>query len=201
MKNKIYQVRKETAGKFLKSMNSRYPQPAVVFCARELETGLGDFVRDEIAKGLVPTDEALKARAREILGVQSTAADDVQLLEKFKAMHGIASTGGAVGGAIGGPAASTEIMGSTNLSMAPTPEFQPPVFDESMLAEFEQELSNMDFSTTSAPLTDSLMADTEAQIGSLQEYTDLYRVSAATASPLRRKASEKMAEQNGFAFP
>ena len=199
MEDKVYKIRKETAGKFLKSINSRYPQPATIFCARELETGLSNFVQSEIAKGFVPTDEALKAHAREILGVQETAADNAQLLEKFKAMHGIASPGGAVGGAIGGP--STSIMPSTNLSTDPLPDFQLPVFDDSMLAEFDQELGTMDLSSTSGPLTDSLMANTEVQNDFMQDYTDLYRVSAATASPLRRKASEKLAKQAGFAGP
>lgn len=199
MDGKVYQIRKETAGKFLQSINSRYPQPAAIFCARELENGLSNFVQSEIARGVIPTDEALKAHAREILGVQETAADDVQLLEKFKAMHGIASSGGAVGGAIGGPA--TSIMPSTDLSTDPMPDFQLPVFDDSMLAEFDKELGTMDLSTTSGPFTDSLMANTEVEDDFMQDYTDLYRISAATASPLRRKASEKMAKQAGFAYP
>lgn len=64
--------------------------PATVFCSRELEKGLVDFVREDVAKagGMFPTDEAIRARARDILHTETTAADDQVLLEKFKAMMG-----------------------------------------------------------------------------------------------------------------
>jgi hypothetical protein len=198
MEDKIYHVRKETAAKFLKSISTRYPQPATVFCSRDLENGLNNFVRSEIDKGFVPSDEALKALAREILGVQETAADDAHLLEKFKAMHGIASAGGTVDGAIGGP--STSILPSINIALDPSHSLQLPEFDDSMLAEFDQELGDMDLSTSSEPFTDSLMANSQVENEFMQNYTDLYKVSAATASPLRRTTSEKLAKQSGFAY-
>lgn len=37
--------------------------------------------------------------------------------------------------------------------------------------------------------------------GISRDYAELYRVSAATASPLRRRASEKLAAQAGFSLP
>ena len=37
--------------------------------------------------------------------------------------------------------------------------------------------------------------------GVAPDYAEMYRVQAATASPLRRKASEKMAEARGFRLP
>jgi hypothetical protein len=38
-------------------------------------------------------------------------------------------------------------------------------------------------------------------MGVAKGYADMYRVQAATASPLRRRASEKMVERKGFAMP
>jgi hypothetical protein len=78
-------------------MASRYEPPAAVFCSRELETSLSEFVKTEIAKGLCPDNDALRAKARDILGVEHTAADDVQLLEKFKALHGIMNNPSHIG--------------------------------------------------------------------------------------------------------
>jgi hypothetical protein len=74
-----------TANKFLESLTTRYPPPATIFCSRELETGLVDFVQHEAAvTGVFPSDERLKSRAQEILGTVDTAASDPVLLEKFK---------------------------------------------------------------------------------------------------------------------
>ena len=89
MKHKVYKVQAKTAGQFLHSMGERWARPATVFCSRELESELGDFVRAQVEQGVVPSDEALRAKARAILGVGVTAADDGSLLEKFKSLHGI----------------------------------------------------------------------------------------------------------------
>jgi hypothetical protein len=70
-------------------MQGRYERPGTVFCSRELEKGLSDFV---IAQNLLPgrsafpSDEDLRAKAREIIGTQQTPADDQWLLERFKIM-------------------------------------------------------------------------------------------------------------------
>ncbi|KAG5813946.1 hypothetical protein H9Q71_003487 [Fusarium xylarioides] len=71
---------------YIETFSSRYDRPATVFCSRELENGLVDFVDAEITRGAgFPSDEALKLRGREILGTEKTSADDPSLLEKFKA--------------------------------------------------------------------------------------------------------------------
>jgi hypothetical protein len=141
MDQKVFNVKATTAAKFLESMPQRWQKPATVFCSRDLENGLNEFVKAEMEKGSVPSDDALRAKAREILGMERTSADEVELLEKFKALHGISST-------IIQPSVSESV----------------PTFDDAMLAE-------------------------------------LNRVGAATASPLRRRASEKMAAQAGFTVP
>jgi hypothetical protein len=89
---KPFETEASTANKFLKSLSTRSP-PAVVFCSRELEHALAEFVTAEVTSaslGLTtvpfPSDDTLRAKAREILGVQNTAADDPVLLEKFKSM-------------------------------------------------------------------------------------------------------------------
>ncbi len=76
-----------TANKFLQNFTSRYPAPATVFCSRELENGLEALVKSDMAAGRgFPTDAALRTKAREILGVDRTAADDEVLLGKFREM-------------------------------------------------------------------------------------------------------------------
>ncbi|GFP53541.1 homeobox protein 4 [Trichoderma asperellum] len=60
-------------------------KPAVIFCSRELEWGLQQYSKAYfIDTGLLPSDMALKAKAREILKTETTAADDPVLLDKFK---------------------------------------------------------------------------------------------------------------------
>ena len=256
MNHKVYKIPAKTAGKFLQSMSERWQKPATVFCSRDLEDGLGAFVKSEIASGVVPTDDALRAKARAILGVQETAADDVLLLEKFKGLHGIAS-----------PANLPNFTPVVNLNSnndpsaatatGPTPDFTLPNFtdDVDMLASFDMELGAMDLTTpfgagtstsigspmggfglgpdggaslmeldmsgldvgppsqsqgnnsrgTLGPITQSLgIRDgtngvDEISEGALRDYAELYRVSAATASPLRRKATEKAAAKVGSA--
>ncbi|OTB06497.1 hypothetical protein M426DRAFT_55141 [Hypoxylon sp. CI-4A] len=68
----------------------RYPAPATVFCSRELETGLTEYVRREVRRtgggvaAAFPTDDALRERARQIMAMQKTSCDDPVLLERFK---------------------------------------------------------------------------------------------------------------------
>ena len=97
-----FETEASTVNKYLQSLTKRYPAPAVVFCSRELEAGLTDFVTRGMATsgGAMPSDEALRAKAREILKLDITAADDLVLLEKFKAMM-LAKLGSQITGAVG----------------------------------------------------------------------------------------------------
>lgn len=81
---KLFNAPNEAANKWLNSFTSRYPAPATVFCSRELEKGLTDYVEGRFAHGVFPADDELKGKAREILATETTAADDSILLEKFK---------------------------------------------------------------------------------------------------------------------
>jgi len=208
--HKTYSVKATTAQKFMKSVSQRYKKPATIFCSREMESGLTDFVNAEMAKGVVPSDEALRAKAREILGVDRTGADEAILLQKFKAMVGMSRNGSPLAGSL------------------------PPI-DDGMLAEFDEEIGNMDLSgiempSSVSPILDAIPAEVAATTpspprlspthqrslsqtsptsqqhssskgpGLAQDYAELYRVHAATASPLRRRASTKMASQSGFQF-
>lgn len=64
------QLRKETAGRFLRDLNNgQYLAPASVFCSRELEIGVNAFVENSIRNWKIPSDDELRIRAREILGI------------------------------------------------------------------------------------------------------------------------------------
>lgn len=193
MDQKVFNVKASTAAKFLESMPQRWQKPATVFCSRDLENGLNEFVKDEMAKGNAPSDESLRAKAREILGVEKTSADDVELLEKFKAMHGL-----------------------SYLTTQPSASDSIPTFDNAMLAEFDQELGigDMDLSGLEMPVESISPLRSFGSLHSapqkkfpletgevLHDFAELHRVEAATASPLRRRASEKMAAQAGFPLP
>ncbi|KAI1170563.1 hypothetical protein F4777DRAFT_108860 [Nemania sp. FL0916] len=75
-----------TANHFLRTFTQRYAAPAKVFCSRELENGLTEYVKREMHKtGIFPADAQLQARARDIMSMQKTPCDDPILLGKFKA--------------------------------------------------------------------------------------------------------------------
>ena len=79
------------ANKYLQTFMTRYAKPATVFCSRELEDGLANYVRTAIVQHgqPFPDDEALRAKARDILkctAQQSTPADDKAVLSKFREM-------------------------------------------------------------------------------------------------------------------
>jgi len=215
-------VRKETASEYVKNMTSRYQPPAQVFCSRDLETELQQLIVEGIARGAPPTDDQLRARAREVLGVDKTAADDTLLLEKFKALHGMPN----------------QIFANANGQLE---DFRLPDFNEeaSMLAVFDQELNSMDLSSfstggamnvsptnnmagpnVSPQLEDFFFDDLQLQEmegidtfgdgpGKMDSfssitppieretdevsYADIHRVMGATASPLRRHASLRRA--------
>jgi hypothetical protein len=233
IRDKVYNIKARTAGKFLESMQQRWQKPALVFCSRELEEGLNEFVRNKMTTGSFPTDEDLKTKAREILGVAHTSAEDPELLAKFKAMHGVPST----------------TQPGDNL----------PIFeiDDQLLADFDTELSNMDLtnldvptlsqdismdmnifgspslhmmgfhsemdfqslgsavSSSSSSSQTSLLSQSLASSpgrgaplkspskgpGMAPDFAEMAKVHAATASPLRRRASAKMVEQSGIEMP
>ncbi|KAK4193892.1 pah6 homeobox protein encoded by the pah6 protein [Podospora australis] len=72
-----------TVNRFVQALHTRHDPPATVFCSRELERGLIEFVSTSLS---FPADEALKQKAREILGTPTTPADDEVLLNTFKEM-------------------------------------------------------------------------------------------------------------------
>ncbi|KAK5998296.1 Homeobox protein 4 [Cladobotryum mycophilum] len=74
------------ANSYLETLSSpAFCQPAAVFCSRELERGLEEYVKQFMAHyGYFPCDSALQRRAREILNSDKTAADDPVLLRTFK---------------------------------------------------------------------------------------------------------------------
>ncbi|PON22127.1 hypothetical protein TGAM01_v209001 [Trichoderma gamsii] len=86
--NQPYAVSKDTAGRYMDALfEGEFRFPASVFCSRELEDGLNAYIEECIMGLSIPTDDDLRAKAREILGVDRTAADDPKLLQTFKSMH------------------------------------------------------------------------------------------------------------------
>ncbi|KAM0443732.1 hypothetical protein ACHAO4_010467 [Trichoderma viride] len=86
--DRTFNVSRETANQFTRALCAgQHRPPASVFCSRELENGLHLYL-DECTRNFhYPTAENLRVKAQEILGITTTAADDPQLLEKFKASH------------------------------------------------------------------------------------------------------------------
>jgi hypothetical protein len=178
--HRMYKVRKETAGQYLRDLNAgRYAAPATVFCSRDLENGLNTFVQSCIANRHIPSDDELRAKARDILGVDHTAAEDPKLLESFKAMH-----------ALWRPRADGEEAGITS---GPQPDYSLPNFtrEVDMFAAFDQHMDPTDLSTDfSAGLGGSVdrsasgegsgMGDLDAQM----EFEKLMCASSVKASPL-----------------
>lgn len=86
--HRFYNVNKDTAERYVRALcEGEYQFPPSVFCSRELEDGLNAYIEDCMKNLYVPSDDDLRAKARDILGVERTAADDPKLLETFKAMH------------------------------------------------------------------------------------------------------------------
>ncbi|KAH8597194.1 hypothetical protein B0O99DRAFT_540804 [Bisporella sp. PMI_857] len=223
----FYKVSKETAAKYVKGISQRYQPPAQVFCSRELERSLVQMVAQGMATGVLPTDDELRAKAREVLGVEHTAADDVQLLEKFKALQGISTQNPT------GPVedytlpnftndvnmlnAFDENLGTMDISSFPlgnmsatetascAPDFQSFEFGNlstsiSPITPINMELEAADnFSSAKASCpqigdTHSMSVGRSMEIDDAElSYADFHRVQSATASPLRRRASERLA--------
>lgn len=102
----------DTANKFLETFTQRYEPPATVFCSRELENGLADFVEQRMAHNDFPDDRLLREKACEIVGTDATAADDQILLEKFKEM---------MRGRLLAPATGAERLDLSSFSVPPAP--------------------------------------------------------------------------------
>ncbi|KAK4231323.1 homeobox protein 4 [Podospora fimiseda] len=88
---KAFTTHGSTANQFIKALAldpQRNPPPATVFCSRELEKGLAEFVQTEVTNsgGAFPSDERIKEKARQLVGTEKSAADDEMLLAKFKEM-------------------------------------------------------------------------------------------------------------------
>ncbi|OAQ86679.1 C2H2 transcription factor [Purpureocillium lilacinum] len=82
---KSFTANHSAANSFLETLTSGNTRPANVFCSRELEAGLVELAEKTItATGQLPSDQSLKAKAKEIIHSPLTAADDPVLLEKFK---------------------------------------------------------------------------------------------------------------------
>ncbi|KAG8407106.1 hypothetical protein J3458_020600 [Metarhizium acridum] len=83
---KLFKAGHDAANHFLETLLSENSRPANVFCSRELEAGLVQFVKKNVTDtGRLPTDAAMQMRAKDIVNATETAADDPVLLEKFKA--------------------------------------------------------------------------------------------------------------------
>lgn len=83
---KPFKAGHDAANQFLETLLSENSRPANVFCSRELEAGLVQFVKKNVTDtGRLPTDAAMQMRAKDIINAIETAADDPVLLEKFKA--------------------------------------------------------------------------------------------------------------------
>lgn len=82
---KPFKAGHDAANHFLETLLSENSRPANVFCSRELEAGLVQFVKKNVTDtGRLPTDTAIQTRAKDIINAAETAADDPVLLEKFK---------------------------------------------------------------------------------------------------------------------
>ncbi|KAF7871727.1 hypothetical protein EAF04_003834 [Stromatinia cepivora] len=273
---KMVKLRGETANGYIKGLKQRYKMPAQVFCSRELEEALLDLVKTEKEQGRVPTDELLRARARDVLNVPNTAADDKELLEKFKTHYRVPSTDQQQNHS---PHAQTRTYQPQAQSIPSFSRQQPPAFlnDDDLLASFDEELlnhsdmdlgfntsspTNMDFlsnypSSTLGPVTGSNLVSAppftgitegaimdfdmninmnmnmgmgnndaepwarmsnglhglegmeeidegfdfeglnEEEMNKQIEYAELHKVNTATASPWRRRASERLARGKG----
>ncbi|KAM5348316.1 hypothetical protein ACJ41O_008140 [Fusarium nematophilum] len=75
------------ANSYIENLTSNAARPAMVFCSRELERGLIDYVGGHVTgTGRMPSDNMIQEKGREILNAPTTAAEDADLLEKFKDM-------------------------------------------------------------------------------------------------------------------
>ncbi|KAI5463136.1 hypothetical protein BGZ63DRAFT_412802 [Mariannaea sp. PMI_226] len=84
---KSFQAGSCGANGYMENLSSQDKRPAKIFCSRELERGLMNFVGNHVAStGRMPSDAMMEARGRQILHAETTAAEDPALMSKFKAM-------------------------------------------------------------------------------------------------------------------
>ncbi|KAL7949773.1 hypothetical protein V8C42DRAFT_311909 [Trichoderma barbatum] len=106
--HRSYSVSRDTAERYIRALcEGEYQFPPSVFCSRELEDGLNTYIEECIKALYVPSDDDLRTKAREILGVERTAADNPKLLETFKAMHVLWHTTNNEFSPVGHPASNT----------------------------------------------------------------------------------------------
>ncbi|KAH6895291.1 hypothetical protein B0T10DRAFT_526629 [Thelonectria olida] len=75
------------ANSYLENLTSLDARPAKVFCSRELERGLMEFVESHVTDtGRMPSDAMIQARGRQVLNADTTAAEDPDLMARFKDM-------------------------------------------------------------------------------------------------------------------
>lgn len=92
------------ANRFVRGLGEK--RPAAVFCSRDLERELSEFVTAEVVAsgGVWPSDERIRERAKQVLGEERTPVDDAVLLGRFReVMRGRLGLGGdeQVGGGMG----------------------------------------------------------------------------------------------------
>ncbi|TGO82420.1 hypothetical protein BPOR_0835g00040 [Botrytis porri] len=136
---KIVKLRGNPANEYTNSLKQRYKIPAQVFCSRELEEALSDLVKTEKAQGRVPSDELLRAKAREILNVSDTAADDSQLLEKFKTLYGVYLSSSSLHSQTQTQTYQPQAQSIPSFSAHQTPAF---LNNDELLASFDEEILN-----------------------------------------------------------
>lgn len=132
---RMFVAERQTANKYVRGFKTRWQRPAVVFCSRELEKGLVEFVTSRVMgnsdgggggggggeiRGMFPSDEAIRVKAREIQKMNTTSADDAVLLEKFKTMMrerlGLTSALGSASASLGS-AQDFSGMGGSGMGM------------------------------------------------------------------------------------
>lgn len=145
-----FQVSKETATRYVNNMKERYRLPAKVFCSTDLEGALCEFVRVEKAAGRVPCDDALRAKARSVLGTETTAADEAVLLRRFKELVGIAVSPVLSPTATTPSQVPTLYLEESQTQNCPAPLASPTLpgtFDmQDILHAWDHDLMSMDFS-------------------------------------------------------
>lgn len=125
----------------------RHETPTRTFGNHQLASGLTAYVRRELQKtGIFPSDAELQARARDIMSMQRTPADDPVLLGKFKASLQVPLSVAAVDIAVPAPTSSSVMTsgmqsGAMPITESPDDEFQ---FPMDMDINFtEQELDSL----------------------------------------------------------
>lgn len=82
---KPFTAGQSVANSFLQDLKSRYPRPAVIFCSRELELGLIDFVKASVeTTGCLPSTDAVCAEGKRVHSYEPSPMDDGALVDKFQ---------------------------------------------------------------------------------------------------------------------